>query len=213
MLKKFIATLSVVAFVAAASAGTITVSLQEVPIVAGSDALVPNGLDGYVCVDLKVTMTDDIWTTAGADATLTNGTFWEHPAGQDIQPQDLFLGLYGYLKYDSFWTTSEEFPNTNLDPDAQATNFAPGNPSVKNATHRVAEWYVDPESPAAPNNGVFTIARYTFLPGASPELHVIGTVFIESLGGTEIPYDVIWTPEPASLSLLALGGLALIRRR
>lgn len=32
-------------------------------------------------------------------------------------------------------------------------------------------------------------------------------------GRTPVPADVLFTPEPASLSLLALGGLALLRRR
>jgi len=30
---------------------------------------------------------------------------------------------------------------------------------------------------------------------------------------TEVPYELVYVPEPASLSLLALGGLAVMRRR
>ena len=216
MCKKFIAILSVTAFVAAAAAGTIYPYLEDVPIVPGTDALVPAGLYGYRCFDLKIRVTDDIWSTAYASWSLTGGgTFWEHPAGQDIQPQDLFLGLYGYLKYDSFWTTPEEFPNPNLDPDAQATNFAPGNPSVKTPTRRVAEWYVDPEDPTVPSTGDFTIARYTILPTTNT-LCYIKVILI--LASSSTPYTFCWgwpppTAEPSSLALLSLGAVGLIRRR
>jgi len=38
-------------------------------------------------------------------------------------------------------------------------------------------------------------------------------VFTEVGADTVLPAEVVWTPEPATMSLLALGGLVLIRRR
>ena len=216
MFKKFLATVSVMCLVVAASAGTIEVSLAAVDT---SDAagLTDIAVDpaawaaaGYVVYDLVVTVAgDDRWTTAFGEADLTGGAFWEHPEGGNLgEPPSAYFQL---TKYDSFWTSSEEFPNTDIDPSKQATVFAPGSPILMDATNRDAEWYADPEEPNV-GDGAYTIARYTFLPSRAWELCVAGNVYLASTGGLEYPYDVC-VPEPGSLGLLALGALGLIRRR
>ena len=235
-MRKILASMVVMSLCGIAFAGG-TAGYAIVPQVVGTDPIEPSyDIAAHQVVDFTVSVdSGDRWTTASCDATFAgngcNFTFWEHLAGGDIQPSDLFLGLYGYLKYDSFWTCSEEYPNTNIDPDLQATTFAPGNPQFKTATRRMAEWYADPEAPNV-FEGTYTLARYNLNLAECPpgtvnyetpygvacSLELSGSLFFESTGGQAHPFAVsvplCWNiPEPASLSLLALGGLALIRRR
>ena len=216
MFKKLLATMSVMSLVAVASAGTISTSLAMVDTSeAGSLSDIAHdpaawAAAGYVVVDLQVTIggnDGDSWTTAGAAATLTGGTFWEHSVGSDTPPNPALFGAYGLLRYDSFYTTPEDWPN---DPAIF------GNTNIvtidSQATTRSAEWYVTPAEPNVTTDGTYTIARYCFLPTRAWELCVEGDVFLQSSGGDPYDYSVC-IPEPSGLALLGLGALALIRRR
>jgi MYXO-CTERM domain-containing protein len=199
-----------------ASAGTIDVSLVPVDTSAAGTYtdLTVNPAQwaaaGYQCYDLQITVTDDTWTTASCEAVLEGATFWNHPNGSEKEPSAGMFPYFGLLRYDSFWTTTEEWPNPDLNPAADATTFAPGSPLAATSTHRKAEWYVDPLLPRA-YGGVYTIARFTILP-TSPDwrLYMWGGTYLASTGGDPHPYAV---PEPSGLGLLILGGLALLRRR
>jgi hypothetical protein len=223
MLKKFVAAMMVLTCVAVVSADTlIDVALVPVDLsgAAGyTDYSVPPGpwaAAGYRCFDLKVTVktATDSWTTASADANISvNGTFWNHPNGGDKQPNVNNFPFFGLTRFDSFYCSAEEWPNPDLDTNADATSFAPGSPSASTTTHRAAEWYSDPLAPTA-YGGTYTIARYTLLPTGTGVLRVTGNTYVASTGGNPHAYDVQVTfPEPGSMALLALGGLALIRRR
>jgi hypothetical protein len=164
------------------------------------------------------------------------GTFWDHPTGGVLPPNPALFAAYGLMEYDGFWTCPEDWPNTDLDPTTYATSFAPGSPTV-NPCVRFAEWYTDPEEPNV-DGGLWTIARYNYTLDCSicpcpPGMECVdyptefdvccwliieGDLYYASTGGLPWPYSlaipVCWCiPEPGSLGLLALGALALIRRR
>ena len=193
--------------------------------------------EGHTVIDL-LTVTDagDRWTTAYANAFFAGDpacdyTFWEHPSGGNTEPLAANLAYFGLLAYDSFWTNPEDYPNTDLDTGGSSTTFAPGSPLQNTATNKEAEWYADPEEPNA-DGGAYTLARYNVVGfpaagmvdfetpfGVACSLVIEGDYFYASTGGQPYPFSLeiplAWyeIPEPASLALLALGGLTLIRRR
>ena len=236
-MKKTLATFAVLCVCGAAFAAG-TASYAVVPYVApGTDVAYPIAQyegEGHRVYDLQVNVdAGDKWTTASAlayfmsDAPGGSLAFWDHPSGGNI-PAPSNFSYFGLAAYDSFWTCTEEYPNPDLAPTAVATTFAPGSPIQNTATVREAEWYADPGDPEA-GAGTFTLARYnvwgelpegTYAEPVGPEaawLVIEGDYYYASTGGTPHPYSlsipVAWFPEPASLSLLALGGLALLRRR
>ena len=74
--------------------------------------------------------------------------------------------------------------------------------------------YGDLTSVGDPEHGPqtdFQIARITL---TDPGTGLANVLITENLEGVDVPYDLdVVLPEPATLSLLALGGLAVLRRR
>ena len=214
------AILVILSLTGSASAGEIfvewvPVDLSHVHLL--TDGIVDPGdwLDGGVfCFDLQITVVDDRWTAASCDMNLIGDVeFWEHPVGGDTQPSIGMLEICGLLRFDSFYCSTEEWPNPILESSANATIFAPGSPQIQTATRRKAEWYTDPSEPNA-GAGTYTIARYTVHHGWNPfEVWGSGTVYLASTGGLPWEFTIAPFPEPGALALMALGGVALIRRR
>ena len=134
--------------------------------------------------------------------------------GGNTQPNTALFDQFGLLKYDSFWTCTEEYPNPDVDPDDDATAFAPGSPLALNETHREAEWYVDPSAPNV-DGGSYTLARYTvlWLGGTPGILSMEGCVFVSS---TQIPnyfsFDITIYPPGVPSIIYGILGLAVFVR-
>jgi hypothetical protein len=171
--------------------------------------------------DLKVAVPEgDAWTVAGGPAVgepwirLYGGVFFQHPMGSDGPPDPDDFPQFPDLRYDTFYTSPLCWPNVE-DPSwpCFGCGFAYG--PISEPTQLIADWFWTPDGNDYP--GDFTIARFTVIapPDAGP-----ATTYAEisvQVGSLETPPLLFQTtygiPEPGSLALLALGGLALLRRR
>ena len=206
MLRKLLVTMSVLALAAGASAAP-TFSWVEV------DNYVPGEWEwnaaGYVTYDLVMDVGTETWTTAYSLATLTDATFYNHPVGDSVEmaPNPAHFPPYPVLPFDSFYTGMNDYPNAPAYGDASA---APGSPLQNTATVREMEYY---DYPPMDSTGQFVTARFTVLP-SSGNWWVCVEGYVTTVEGGAEPFPFYFgVPEPGSLTLLALGGLALIRRR
>jgi hypothetical protein len=173
--------------------------------------------DTYVySYDLMVEITgEDAWTVAAARvlgepwAWLDGGVFFQHPyvpwPQWALQPDPELFPYFPDLPYDTFYTTHLGWPNTEDQGVGPGFAFGPADTE----TELVADWFWCPDGNFYP--GDFTIARLTVIPDGEG-WWLEGAV---QVGSIESPMELFWfgVPEPGSVVLLALGGLALLRRR
>jgi len=181
----------------------------------GGDGVQP-GHNGYGCVKLPTTASAvDVlrtWWTDGNGVRIPNTRAWgmsvEFTEGSDwtmfVSNRSVFaVDIVNVLYGDA---VSE--PNLALlDPDAYAP---PGGWNAAGSIIGLAGWGGDEEAMMSGPGGTSAV------PLLGSELYACPVVMfdvIHNASATPVGRIIMATPEPATLSLLALGGLMLIRRR
>lgn len=143
------------------------------------------------------------WTNSVSNLDLTSGSIYQDAVGGDQEPNPAFIAVFPTLADDTYAAVPAGYP--------ALASFA-GTPAI-NATDFDASWF----NTAAGDVGTgLKIAQITLSNDANGT-YTVKSYDIETAGvGVEVTYPIVngvITPEPATLSILGLGAVALIRRR
>jgi hypothetical protein len=212
-MKKLLATAAMLAFVAAANA-TITASFSE-----WASGTLTTGA-AYTSYRIYVQLSDtppdephgwtagpDDWTASGLDLDLSlgGGVFYQDALGANPPNPDVFPS-FPDAEYDSYYTSPGDYPNTTYSGAVVGIASTADTP-----TQLDTDWFdtATVENPPG-HTAQFVIAQFTIL--GEHDLLGIGSDVYAARNSGGVLFTLI-IPEPGSLALLGLVGLALFRPR
>ena len=236
-MRKILASLLVVGLLAGSASAMITA--EWVPVVPGAGY--PAG--GYETWDLMVTTGTNVAAAQMHLVPDTSGTIYQHAFGGNTGPNPALIVLFPELAYDTYVTMppAGDIPDTvatqtivdiaaalaipvpptpypvgsETDPDGAGPLPPVPNPPPFDIDQWSIGWAVNDGSNLY-GPGTHQIARVTILSNATGNLWFFVKGTDEEAAGTGLIHLTLpgFVPEPATLLVLALGGLAsLIRRR
>ncbi len=199
-MKKSLAIVVVLAMAATANAGVTTYFVEQAPqTIDGND---------WRVWDMMADVGSD-WLNVRMDMVLTSGTMYQNIYGSDIHPSDVLVDVFPDLAFDTFATV----PGGNT----FTVGVADGGMTE---TEIHMSWFDKVEG----TGGIYRIAQITLSTNANGDL--VPTVLASNknydwdTAGFGVRFDEwyieegAFVPEPATLVLLAIGGIgALLRKR
>ncbi len=166
------------------------------------DNIVPNTVANVLTADGE----GDDWTGAVLRIDLTSGSVYQNGSGGNAAPSSAFIGFVPELEFDTY---------VGIIDDATAgiaggAGDLGGGPLSLDAPLFSATWF----NTNTTDTGPVQIANITLSPDAAGTAEwIVSFAGGQIRGSSAVEGGVIALPEPASIAVMGLGGLAVLRRR
>ena len=166
-----------------------------------TDNIVPNTVANALIADGE----GADWTSAGLRINLTSGWAYQNASGSDGAPSSAFINFVPELEFDTY---------VGIIDDGTAgivshSPFFPGPLSLDAPQINVGIWWNTDTGDLGPAQ----IAMITLSPDAAGTWELITSFAGGQLQSSGVVVNGAIIPEPVSLVLFGLGGLAMLRRR
>tara|TARA_R110002111_G_scaffold95747_1_gene147880 strand:+ start:266 stop:856 length:591 start_codon:yes stop_codon:yes gene_type:complete len=163
--------------------------------------IVPNTVANSLNVDGE----GDDWTGAVLRVDLTSGSFYQNGSGGNAAPSSAFIGFVPELEFDTYVGIIDD---SSAGIAGGAGDLGGGALSL-DAPQFSATWF----NTATDNTGAALVANLTLTPDAAGTWELITSFAGGQLRSSGVVEGGALVPEPATLALMGLGGIAALRRR